>query len=147
LVLEGHRIANVFRLTSDSERGLTAIQTLRLAVISAESAQRGYILTDIEHQRREFTSSCDAARYALVDVRQNFNRPSEQTDVTSLVELVNAKINEMDKVIAIKETEGRKTAREYMKQGVGMSLRAEIDRLSIILQVKHGTAVRSAFFL
>jgi signal transduction histidine kinase len=98
-------------------------------VRSAESSQRGYILTDNTTYLMPFQEASGNLPQALTSLDQAYAAapPAVRADVAELERLINEKFEEMRDTLEAYRTRGRAAALELMRTDVGMLTMRRID--------------------
>lgn len=126
-----HRFVAVYIATiggvERSYRELSGLEMLLFIVKDAETEEQGYVITGEER----FLVSYRAARERLEIVYQGLareleRRPSGRATLTTLRPMIDAKLEAMDRTIAVRQRDGFASARRLVETGVGTDL---MDRL------------------
>lgn len=110
---------------------------LRLAR-DAESHQRGYILTGDPEYLSEYRDSLKSLemRFSEVETLTSDN-PKQQGRVKVMREGIDMRVDEMDMVINLRETQGLAAARSRIEQGRGLQLMKELATSIENLQIEE----------
>jgi len=98
-------------------------------VRSAESSQRGYILTDNTNYLMPFQEASGSLPQALGRVNEAYAAapPGVRADVAEVEKLINEKFDEMRETLEAYRTHGRAAALELMRTDVGVLTMQKID--------------------
>jgi signal transduction histidine kinase len=130
--------ARVNQTRNDAERlGLvvTAIALIRDSVAHAESAQRGFMLTQDRRYLRPFTDAAEGAQRGFVEVAsltQGHAEPSLRAQ--TLVKLARQKLDEMRLTITYEEQGRREQAMAMMQTGLGVQIMEELVKVADAFQ-------------
>jgi PAS domain S-box-containing protein len=136
---------------------LESIQTLMSSLKDAEIAQRGYLLTGDESYREPLESALRedlSARQALRKLTAG--NPDQQARLDRVERLVEADLSELQKIVALRRTQGMDVALAIVRAGAGRKLTDECrivlrameeeDRLQLTTQMgaagNQGTRMR-----
>lgn len=106
---------------------VSAVALIRDSVAQAESAQRGFLLTQDRQYLRPFNDAVDRAQRGFVDVvslTQGRAEPSLRAQ--TLVKLATQKLDEMRLTITYEEQGRREQARTMLSTGLGLQIMEEL---------------------
>ncbi|MFT2090069.1 sensor histidine kinase [Paraglaciecola sp. 2405UD69-4] len=119
--------------TSES---VLALNDLHISILSAETGQRGYLLTEIDDYlmpyRRALRKVSD--QMALV-AEQDFQHPLQSEKIETLLSLSEEKLDELEKTVKLALAERERSAISLVMTGRGRNLYTDI--LSIISELKE----------
>jgi diguanylate cyclase (GGDEF)-like protein/PAS domain S-box-containing protein len=131
------------RLADRSRARLIAIQSVNRTLLTAESGQRGFLLTSELSYLDAYFTGVVATQNGLKQVALEFNdKPEEQPQVARLAALANAKLAELQQTIdlqrahrqsealAIVRTDSGKRMMEQIQQITGAMIAGERDQLN-----------------
>jgi signal transduction histidine kinase len=97
-----------------------ATQQLLLAVVDAESGQRGYLLTGRPEYLQPYRDAVQSIRDATLALQQRYGEgDAQRPQLARLLQLVANKLSELETTVALR-TEGREEAwRELVASGIG----------------------------
>lgn len=124
-------LAALERQLFSTNRVINAINKLHVAVLRAESGQRGFLLTRDESYLKDYTSTLNHLNELLKEVEnasRESNLPAQQTNIEELISLSKMKLNEL--IATVERTrEGEYDAAIVMlNTNVGLDLYDEFDR-------------------
>ena len=126
----GYRM--VTSITQDRDEAVAAriaIGRLRGAVVSAESAQRGLLLTERPVYRETFNDALASVATAIEEVQRiSVDRPQEAEAVRAVLEVAAQKLSELKETINRLDAGNRDAAQELTLSDIGREQMAEINR-------------------
>jgi len=125
-----------------------AVEQLRAAIVAAESAQRGLLLTQRPAYRQGFAVSLSDVAVSITEVRSvAVRRPQEAPAAEALVELVRRKVSELEETVKQLDGGNSEGALELLLSDIGREQMAEIDRSVAALTLAQSSELqRSAEF-
>lgn len=126
----GYRMVSATSQVRDSAvAARIAIGRLRGAIIAAESAQRGLLLTERPVYRESFNQALASVGEAMEELRrQGAQRPRQAAALGQLHEAAGRRISELEETISRYDHGQRDTAIELTLSDIGREQMAEIDR-------------------
>jgi signal transduction histidine kinase len=119
----GYRAQVSFEQVIAARDARTAAVELRHAVITAESAERGFVITGNEIYLAPYSTARTSAVRQLGDIATLFAQyPDATVAVTTLVDIVGRKFSEMDEIIALKRARKDADALALIATNRGKSL-------------------------
>ena len=126
-----------------------AVGRLRSAVIAAESAQRGLMLTERPQYREMFIGALAGVGATIEDARRAaLENPEDIKAVQQIVDMAARKLSEMQEGVNLLDKGQRGAAMELMLSDIGREQMVEINRLADVLirkqnaQVAEGAVLR-----
>jgi signal transduction histidine kinase len=102
-------------LTSDS---VMALNNLHISLLSAETGQRGYLLTEIDDYLMPYRTAILKVSEQMDLVKQQvFQHPNAQEKVQALIDISNQKIAELEKTVELALLDKEKTAIRVLMTG------------------------------
>lgn len=113
----------------DAVSARIAIGQLRGAIVQAESAQRGLLLTERPVYRETFTGALAGVGLAIEEVQRiSLDRPKEAEAVRGVLEVAAQKLSELQETIKWLDAGSRNVAQELMLSDIGREQMADINR-------------------
>jgi len=131
-IRRGTEIREAIRTSVQAQREMTELFSL---LKDAETGQRGYILSGDRAFLAPYEQALSKlnAQIALID-QLTPAQGSDQAELRMLKQLIRTKFVEMQKVIAVRETEGLSAAAERLRQGQGKRL---MDQIREVITAKE----------
>lgn len=118
--------------TSES---LLALNNLHISILSAETGQRGYLITEIDDYLNPYLTALSAVSAQMDIVKeQTFQHQQAKAKVESLLDLSNQKISELEKTVGLALVNKEKHAIGLIMTGRGKNLYTDI--LALIDELK-----------
>jgi signal transduction histidine kinase len=107
---------------------LETLETVQASVISAETNQRGFLLTDDETYLSAYNDSLAKARLGLRDVRQlTVDNPIQQKSLDAIEPLVKQRFGLLADVVQTRQKGGLDAAVDSIKSGAGKRAMNQLD--------------------
>ncbi|AYA64106.1 sensor histidine kinase [Alteromonas sp. RKMC-009] len=113
-----------------TNRVINAINKLHMAVLRAESGQRGYLLTKDEAYLTDYTITLNKLNELLEEVEAasvESDLPEQEDNIEDLIDLSKAKINELIKTVELTRAGEYSEALSMVNTDLGLSLYDEFD--------------------
>ena len=126
----GYRTISAITVDRDKAvRARMVVEQLRAALVAAESAQRGLMLTQRPSYREGFALSLADVAASMGEARSvAVSRPQEAPAVDAVVELVKRRVSELEETIKQLDNGNSEGALELLLSDIGREQMAEIDR-------------------
>jgi signal transduction histidine kinase len=119
--------------TSES---VMALNNLHISVLSAETGQRGYLLTEIDDYLQPYRRALEAVSEQMDIVKgQTFQHEQAKSKVRSLLEISNKKISELETTVGLALVNNEKRAIGLLMTGRGRNWYTDI--LSLITELQQ----------
>ena len=106
---------------------LNAIKDLHILVLSAETGQRGYLLTQDEKYLAPYNDALSELQLQMVTVSDIYSEiPGQKERIAQLIELIQMKMDELVKTVALALSDKEPTAIKMVLTGRGRSMYSEI---------------------
>ena len=106
---------------------LNAIKDLHVLVLSAETGQRGYLLTQDEKYLAPYTDALSELQLQLVAVADIYSEiPGQKERITALIALIELKMDELVKTVALALSDKEPTAIRMVLTGRGRNMYSQI---------------------
>ena len=123
------------RWVNHSYRILDALHRSMLELYDVESRQRGYIITGDAVFLADNEQAMRSIRATLIDiVGLTADSPDQQARITVLGQLVEGRLQLLEKNVAVYRTEGFASARERLKTGVPLLSREAMQKHSAVFE-------------
>jgi PAS domain S-box-containing protein len=122
LVENEHRVA-------DTQKMLTTLEEILSAVTEAETAERGFLITDNEQYLKPYESAIVRIYEILDRLTRLTVEPRHQELIAALRERVDARLEELKRAIAARKAGGFDAARQSVSTNHGRQLMLEMRRL------------------
>ena len=125
-----------------------AVEQLRAAIVAAEWAHRGFLLTQRPTYREGFALSLSDVAASIAEVRSvAVSRPHEAQAVEALVGLARRKVSDLEETIKQLDGGNSEAALELLLSDIGREQMAEVDRSVAALTLAQSSELqRSAEF-
>tara|TARA_R110002153_G_scaffold110189_1_gene251170 strand:- start:43149 stop:44651 length:1503 start_codon:yes stop_codon:yes gene_type:complete len=118
--------------TSES---VIALNNLHISILSAETGQRGYLLTEIDDYLKPYRTALEAVSAQMDIVKeQTFQHSQAKEKILSLLEISNKKINELETTVGLALVNNEKRAIGLLMTGRGRNWYTDILSLFNELQ-------------
>lgn len=124
-------LASLERQLFSTNQVINALNRLHVAVLRAESGQRGYLLTTNEAYLKDYTATLNQLNDLLAEVKsaaQASNFANEQGNIDELLKLTKSKINELIATVELTRQGDYDAALVMLNTNVGLGLYGEFDR-------------------
>lgn len=123
---------------------LIAVQNLNRGLLSAESAQRGFLLTSNPRYLDSYSKGVDAAQSALNEIAQRLDNDSAQRgNIARLRALVQAKLDELNQTVQLEKVHRHTEALAVVKTDSGKALMEQIQSIcGTLLESERGRLQR-----
>jgi PAS domain S-box-containing protein len=119
---------------------LTSSQTILTMLIDAETATRGYLLTDDEAYLAPYQAVRDSISTKIKQLRAVTHEPDAQAQLNKIAPLITARLDRLMAAIALKRSNNLPTVIESMPKGEGKklmdSIRAEMAQYNKLQQAR-----------
>ena len=122
------RLRERVRWVSHTQQVLNAIDDLSLAVTNAETGQRGFIMTGDDSYLEPYRAATPEIDRSIARLRQVIpdSGPAQQARCNALVEAVHARMDELQRTVGLRRSEGETAAVAAVRTGVG---RRDMERI------------------
>jgi signal transduction histidine kinase len=131
-----------------SHRVITEVDRLIISLVSAESRQRGYILTgDARYLQPSLDAAGEVRAHLDTLVRLTQDDTAQQRRLGDLGRLIDAKLAELVTTLAVRDSSGLEAALEVVNTGLGQNLMVRIRAVVADLQVEEDRLLASRLAL
>lgn len=124
-------LANLEGRLFTTNQVINATNQLHIAVLRAESGQRGYLLTRDDNYLNDYTLTLNKLNELLVDVEKAADAselPDQDENISELLLLSRSKLNELIKTVELSRQGQHEEALRIVNSDVGLNLYDEFDR-------------------
>jgi PAS domain S-box-containing protein len=123
-------LRNTSHWTGHTLEVLTALETVFSDLTDAEAAERGYVITGKEEYLAPYEAATGRNETNLVTVeRLTKDNPEQQRDAARLRDVLNRRVDVMQRTLDIRRTDGLPAAQEFVSMGAGRKIMDEIRAL------------------
>jgi len=124
------RLVRNERRVTDTQRVLTTLEAVLSSVTQAETAERGFLITDNADYLKTYESAVDRTEQTLESLRRLLGSDSHNRErIAALRQRVEARFDELRRAIAAQRTEGFGAARLSVSTNRGRQLMNEMREL------------------
>src|SRR5437763_7308509 len=135
-------VQNSGRVT-EAQRVLTTLETVLSSVTQAETAERGFLITDNSDYLRTYRDAIDRTGKTLESLRQLMGNDAHNLErITALRQRVEARFDELRRAIAAQQTEGFGAAKLSVSTNRGRQLMNEMRALVHEMQEQEQESLR-----
>ena len=117
---------------------LTQLKELLTQTVNAETGQRGYVLTGEKRYLEPYNGTRDQAnRRVQALIKLTADNPSQQENLRVLVPLIEAKFDEMQRIVEIRQQQGLESARQKILTDRGKVLMDQIRQVMGQIEVEE----------
>ncbi|WP_133468680.1 sensor histidine kinase [Paraglaciecola marina] len=129
-------LSNTQKDLYQTSESVLALNDLHISVLSAETGQRGYLLTEIDEYLMPYRRALRKVADQMELVKQqHFQHPQQKEHITTLLALSEEKLDELEKTVKLALADKERRALSLVMTGRGRDLYTDI--LSLINELKE----------
>ncbi|MDO6693853.1 ATP-binding protein [Aliiglaciecola sp. 3_MG-2023] len=123
-------LAKVQESLTNTGNVILVLDELHIMILAAESSQRGYLLTEIEEYLAPYISSVKQLSEQIEKVRVvNVEIVGQKALIDEIIKLTEMKMDEMEKAVALAQSDRERSAIRLVKGGEGNELTKDLGQL------------------
>jgi len=129
-------LASLERQLFSTNRVINAINKLHVAVLRAESGQRGFLLTKDESYLNDYTFTLNSLTELLSEVENaslDSDLPEQEENIYELITLTKSKLNELIETVELTRQGEYDAAIKMLNTDLGLNLYDEFDRRYVLI--------------